>query len=156
LPRVPPVHRYHVRASWNGSTGAGYRGYDRSHRVVTTPATLDLDVSADPAFRGDPALVNPEQLVVVAASSCQLMSFLAAAALAHVDVVEYEDDAEAEMPEERPIRITRITLRPRIVVRGDVTEERIRELVEIGHHECFIANSLNSEIVVEPAIEIVP
>ena len=92
--------------------------------------TVDLDVSADPAFRGDPALVNPEQLVVVAASSCQLMSFLAAAALAHIDVVSYEDDAEGEMPEERPIRITRITLRPRIVVRGDVTVAGPRQVAD--------------------------
>ena len=116
-------------------------------------AETDLRLSSDPSFRGDPALVNPEQLVVLAASSCQLLSFLAVAARARVDVVDYRDDAEGEMPEaDQPMRITRITLRPRITVRGDVSEERIRHLVDVGHRECFIANSLNTEVLVEPEV----
>jgi organic hydroperoxide reductase OsmC/OhrA len=89
----------------------------------------------------------------LAASSCQLLSFLAVAARARVDVVDYRDDAEGEMPEaDQPMRITRITLRPRITVRGDVSEERIRHLVDVGHRECFIANSLNTEVLVEPEV----
>ncbi len=113
-------------------------------------------MSADPAFRGTPDLLNPEQLLVMAAASCQLLSFLAVAARARVDVVDYQDDAEGEMPEdERPMRITRITLRPRITVRGDVNEERIQHLVEVGHRECFIANSLKTDVVVEPEVWIV-
>jgi organic hydroperoxide reductase OsmC/OhrA len=90
---------------------------------------------------------------VLAAASCQLLSFLAVAARARIDVVDYRDDAEGEMPDdEQPMRITRITLRPRISVRGEVSEERIRHLVEVGHRECFIANSLNTEIVVDPQV----
>jgi uncharacterized OsmC-like protein len=91
----------------------------------------------------------------MAAASCQLLSFLAVAARARVDVVGYRDDAEGEMPEdERPMRITRITLRPRITVRGDVSEDRVRHLVEVGHRECFISNSLRTEVVVEPTVAI--
>jgi organic hydroperoxide reductase OsmC/OhrA len=90
---------------------------------------------------------------VLAASSCQLLSFLAVAARARIDVVDYRDDAEGEMPDdEQPMRITRIRLRPRITVRGEVNEKRIRHLVEVGHRECFIANSLRTEIVVEPEV----
>ena len=86
-----------------------------------------LDVSADPAFLGDPTLLNPEQLLLLAAVSCQLLSFLAVAARARLDVVEYRDDADAEMPEDDlPVRITRINLRPRITVRGEVTDARAR------------------------------
>jgi organic hydroperoxide reductase OsmC/OhrA len=150
------THRYNVSCAWHGSTGAGYESYDRSHEAHAPPADATLQMSADPAFRGTPDLLNPEQLLVMAAASCQLLSFLAVAARARVDVVDYQDDAEGEMPEdERPMRITRITLRPRITVRGDVNEERIQHLVEVGHRECFIANSLKTDVVVEPEVWIV-
>lgn len=149
------MHRYAVTCAWRGSTGAGYEAYDRLMEASTKPPTATLRLTADPAYRGDPSLLNPEQLLVLAASSCQLLSFLAVAARAHVDVIAYEDDAEGEMPEsERPIRITRITLRPRIVVREPATEERVAHLVEVAHRECFIANSLTTMVLVEPRIEI--
>jgi organic hydroperoxide reductase OsmC/OhrA len=142
-----------VSCSWSGSTGAGYDAYDRAHDVTTNPATAPFRLSSDPAFRGDPTLLNPEQLLVLAASSCQLLSFLAVAARARIDVISYEDDAEGFMPEDDPpMRITRIELRPRIAVAGDVPEERLRHLVEVAHRECFIANSLSTEIVVTPTI----
>jgi uncharacterized OsmC-like protein len=58
------------------------------------------------------------------------------------------------MPEDAtPLRITRITLRPRIVVAGDVDEQRVRHYVELAHEECYIANSISSEIDIEPRIE---
>lgn len=144
-------HTYAVTCEWHGSTGAGYDAYDRSHRGAAAPATATIDLSSDPAFRGDPRLLNPEQLVVLAASSCQLLSFLAVAARARIDVVDYQDDASGVMPEEpQPMRITRIELRPSITVRGDATEARLTHLCEVAHHECFIANSLTTEITVTP------
>jgi organic hydroperoxide reductase OsmC/OhrA len=121
--------------------------------VDAAPAEDALRLSSDPAFRGDPALLNPEQLLVMAAASCQLLSFLAVAARARIDVVDYQDDAVGEMPEDDPpLRITRVTLRPRITMRGDVDDARIRHLVEVAHRECFIANSLKTEVVVEPEV----
>ena len=85
-------HEYRVKCRWTGSTVGGYESYDRTHSLSTTPMTQDLSLSADPAFRGDPGLLNPEQLVVAAAASCQLLSFLAVAARARVEVVGYVDD----------------------------------------------------------------
>jgi organic hydroperoxide reductase OsmC/OhrA len=150
------THHYRVRSRWSGSTGVGYEAYDRAHDGEVDPAGTRLALSSDPAFRGDPALLNPEQLVVLAASSCQLLSFLAVAARARIDVVGYEDEGEGEMPEDdRPIRITRIVLRPRIRVAAGPTEAQVRHLVEVAHRECFIASSLRTEIVVEPTIEVV-
>ncbi len=90
----------------------------------------------------------------MAASSCQMLWFLHLAAKARIDVVAYDDDAVALMPEdELPVRITEIELRPRIAVTGDASEERIRKLVETAHGYCFIANSLNSAMTVEPSVE---
>jgi len=145
------THRYRATCEWSGSTGVGYEAYDRTHTATAPPADAALTLAADQAFRGDPALLNPEQLLVMAASSCQLLSFLAVAARARIDVVGYTDDADGEMPEDDlPVRITRITLRPRITVAAHVADERLRHLCEVAHSECYIANSLTTEVVVEP------
>jgi organic hydroperoxide reductase OsmC/OhrA len=147
------VHRYFSRVWWTGNTGVGYDHYDRTHEASAPPASVALQLSSDPAFRGNPTLLNPEQLLVLAAASCQLLSFLAVAARARIKVVSYEDTAEAEMPEgNKPVRLTKITLKPRIVVEGDVPEDRIRHYVDVAHRECYIANSLQTEIVIEPVI----
>jgi len=148
------VHTYASLLEWNGATADGYEHYDRAHTITTPAAGTQLRLSSDTAFRGDPALFNPEQLLLIAASSCQLLSFLAICARARINVVSYEDEAEALMPEEEgPMRISRITLRPRIAIEGAADEKRIRRYVDLAHEECFIANSLNTELVLEPRIE---
>jgi organic hydroperoxide reductase OsmC/OhrA len=104
--------------------------------------------------KGDPSVLNPEQLLLMAASSCQLLWFLHLAAKARIDVVAYDDDALALMPEDVvPVRITEITLRPRIAVAGDASEERVRKLVDTAHSHCFIANSLACAMSIEPTVE---
>jgi organic hydroperoxide reductase OsmC/OhrA len=148
------VHHYRARCSWRGSTAAGYERYGRAHEGSAPPASPTLELTSDPAFGGDAGLLNPEQLLLLAAVSCQLLSFLAVAARARLDVVEYDDDAEAEMDEgDLPARIQRITLRPRIVLARNGMRERIEHLVDVAHRECFIANSLRSDVTIEPKIE---
>ncbi len=148
------VHTYRTLLSWSGSTGAGYEAYDRTHRVELPPGAPALTLSADPAFRGSSELTNPEQLLLAAASSCQMLSFLAIAARSNIDVVSYSDEADAIMPEDdKPVRITRITLRPRIVVATGSDLERARRIVDKAHQECFIANSLTSEITIDATVE---
>jgi organic hydroperoxide reductase OsmC/OhrA len=121
--------------------------------VSAPPAEQELRVTTGES-KGDPAALNPEQLVLMAASSCQMLWFLHLAAKARIDVVSYEDEGEALMPEdEEPVRITEITLRPRITVEGDATEERVRKLVDQAHGYCFVANSLNSSMRIEPTVE---
>jgi organic hydroperoxide reductase OsmC/OhrA len=158
------VHLYRVRVSWTGSTAVGYDHYDRTHRwSVLDPSGTEVGLSdrlsSDPAFRGDPALVNPEQLLVAAAASCQLLSFLAVAARARLDVTDYTDEAEGEMPEGRSlVGLREIRLNPRFTVRATdaarPSGDRIRHLVEVGHRECFIANSLSTAVTVEPSFEV--
>lgn len=141
------THHYATALTWSGSTGAGYEAYDRTH-MVTPAGAPPLSMTSDPAFRGDPALANPEQLLLASASSCQFLSFLGAASRARVDVVGYTDEATAVMPEDdKPVRITEIVLRPRITVRGSA--ERVAHLVEAAHRACFIANSLSVAMRIE-------
>lgn len=149
-------HRYHARCHWTGNTGLGWENYDRMHRASAPPADPELTLTTGES-RGDPSQLNPEQLAVIAASSCQLLSFLHVAAKARLEVVEYADEAEAEMPEDDPpMRLTKIVLRPRIVVRPGPSEERVKKLAELAHRECYIANSLKTEVIVEPRVEFAP
>jgi organic hydroperoxide reductase OsmC/OhrA len=155
------THRYAARVAWSGSTADGYDSYTRAHEATCPPADQDqaaLSLSSDPTFNGDPAKLNPEQLLVLATSSCQLLSFLAVAARARIDVVAYEDDAHGIMPEDdKPLRITRIVLRPSITVSGDAPDdERLTQLVHTAHRHCFIANSLTTEIAIEPTFRRTP
>ena len=149
------THSYQSRLSWQGSTALGYDSYERTHRMSVPPAGVELVMSSDVAFNGNPQLPNPEQLLLASASSCQLLSFLAVAARSRIDVLAYEDDAEAVMPEDQqPMRITRIALRPRIVVAAGADLDRVRRLVAKAHDDCYVANTLNAEIVIEPIIEV--
>jgi len=146
-------HRYETRLSWSGSTGLGWEEYDRVHSATAPPAEQEIRLTTGESH-GDPSILNPEQLLVMAASSCQMLSFLHLAAKARIDVVAYEDEAIGVMPlDDEPLRITEITLRPRITVAGDASEERVRKLVHTAHDHCFIANSLNSAMSLEPTVE---
>lgn len=149
------VHTYRTEVTWAGTTAVGYDAYPRHHAARTPSVDVGLDLSGDVAFRGDPSRWNPEQLLVASASSCQLLSFLAVCARARIDVVAYRDDAHGVMPEaDPPLRITRIELNPVIALldtdRPRPTPERLVHLTEVAHRECFIANSLRTEVSVTP------
>jgi len=150
-------HRYEIRCHWSGSTGVGYESYSRAHKASAPPALPDLTLSADSSFHGDPSLLNPEQLVVLAATSCQLLSFLAVAARAQVDILGYDDEGVGVMTEgDPPMRITSISLRPIIRVAPGTSEEQIKHLVQVAHRECFIANSLRTEVGIEATVVVDP
>ncbi|KGN41109.1 OsmC family protein [Knoellia aerolata] len=151
------AHTYRATIAWEGSTGGGYTAYAREHEGTVPPARDPVALSADPHFRGDADRANPEQLLVLAASSCQLLSFLHVAATAGLDVLDYTDDAEGVMPVgEHPLRLTRITLRPRVLVAAGSDVSRFEDLVHEAHEGCFIANSLTTEIVVQATVEVAP
>ena len=148
-------HLYPVVTTWRGSTGAGYDEYTRTHEVSAPPAKASATLSSDPTFKGDPALMNPEQLLVMAVSSCQMLTFLALSAKRQINVTQYEDHAEGFMPDnDKPVRITRIVLKPRIVIDGSVDPGTVESLVKLAHSHCFIANSVKSDIRIEPEIVI--
>ena len=145
------IHRYQTRLRLTGSTGLGWEGYDRAHEASAPPAEQALTLTTGES-QGDPRHLNPEQLLVMAASSCQMLWFLHLAAKARIDVVEYEDEAKASMPADGAL--SEIVLRPRIVLGSEVGEERVAKLVRTAHEHCNVAASLRTPIAIEPRVEI--
>lgn len=144
------THTYRSRLVWQGSTADGPGGCARSHQVLLPPARDGLTLSWD----RQPEHANPEQLLLAAASSCQLLWFLELAVRRGIGVLAYEDDAEAVMPEDQtPVRITQVTLRPRITIAPGTDVAKTAELVERAHERCYIANTLNAAVIVLPVIE---
>ena len=141
------LHRYKATLEWRGNHGDGTRHYDGYGREfeVAVPGKPPLVGSADPAFRGDPALHNPEELLLIALSSCHMLSYLALCASQHVCVLAYRDRAEAVMATDATGggRFTGVTLYPEVVI-GDAAQRVLAtELHGKAHALCFIANSCN-------------
>lgn len=140
-------HTYSSHLAWDGTTAGGYRAYSRDHAAVARPAQQELSLSADPAFRGSSDRLNPEQLLVIAASSCQLLSFLAVATRTGLDVHGYEDAATAMLDvASSPARITKVNLAPLIRVAAGTDHDLVRRAAETAHEECYIGNTLNCPV----------
>jgi len=139
-------HHYTLHLSWTGATSGGtrdYKTYSREYRA-DFPGKPSVTGSADPAFRGDPALHNPEDMLVLALSSCHMLSYLALAALEGLEVLAYEDEAQGTMQQEgRGGHFTEVVLRPRVTVAAGSDLSRAEALHEEAHKTCFIANSVN-------------
>ena len=132
--------RYSRRHEWRFDGGAAVAG-SSSPDVVPTPMS-------------DPAAVDPEEALVASVSACHMLWFLALAQQAGLDVASYDDKAEGEMGRIAPGRMamTRIVLRPRIAFAGRSPDgDELERLHREAHERCFIANSLRTEVVVEPA-----
>jgi organic hydroperoxide reductase OsmC/OhrA len=149
-------HHYRVTVEWTGNRGEGtasYRSYDRDH-VVTGELTAPIHGSSDPAFRGDAARWNPEQLLLAAASQCHLLAYLHVAAVNGLVVTAYADHAEATMVEQPDGagQFREIILRPVVTVADPATAELAQRLHEDANAVCFIARSLNFPVHHEPTV----
>ena len=106
-----------------------------------------------PVPLSDPAGVDPEEAFVASLSSCHMLWFLSIAARRGFVVERYADDAFGVMEKNAAgkLMITRITLRPTVEFPSDQrpSVEEIQSMHQAAHEECFIAQSLRSEIVVE-------
>lgn len=149
---------YTATVSWARS-GAPFldKRYSRAHEWRFDGGT-SVRASASPhvvpAPLSDPAGVDPEEAFVASLSSCHMLNFLFLAAKAGFVVDSYTDAASGQMSKNSEGRsaITSVTLKPQVRFSGDrlPAEEEIRQLHDEAHHECFIANSVRTEVTVKP------
>ncbi|VVE51358.1 peroxiredoxin [Pandoraea capi] len=149
-------HEYRVEVEWVGNEGSGtsgYRAYGRNHEI-RADGKPSIPGSADPAFRGDAARWNPEDLLVASASACHKLWYLHLCAEAGIVVERYRDNALGTMIDTATEgRFTRIVLRPHVTIRAGGDVALAEHLHHTAHEKCYVANSVNFPIDCEPVIE---
>lgn len=131
--------------------------YSRAHTLrfdggAEVPASASPQVVPEPM--SDAAGVDPEEMLIASAASCHMLWFLDLARQAGLDVASYRDAARGTLGRgvDGRLAITRIVLRPEVRFTGEAPDAATLERLHHDAHErCFIANSLKTEIVVEPA-----
>jgi organic hydroperoxide reductase OsmC/OhrA len=133
-------NKYSRRHSWRFDGGLEVPGSSSPH-VVPLPYS-------------DAHAVDPEEAFVASLSSCHMLWFLSIAAKRRFCIDSYVDEAEGTMAKNASgkIAMTRVTLRPRVVFSGDPLPDRaeIDAMHHEAHAECFIANSVLTEVSCEP------
>ena len=146
-------HRATIEWSTAASAEDFTRGrYSREHRW-TFDGGLTVAGSSSPHVVplpwSSPAAVDPEEAFVAAISSCHMLVFLYLAAKAGFAIASYRDEAVGVMTRTAPHWIERVTLAPRIAWAGrEPSADELAHLHHAAHAECFIANSVKTEIVV--------
>lgn len=127
-----------------------YKTYSRDH--VWLANGNEIPASATPAYLGNPNRVDPEGALVAALSSCHMLTFLAVAAMKGFVVESYEDEAVGHLEKNAAgkMAVTRVDLHPKIVFGGakQPSEADLDALHDKAHKECFIANSVTTDVKV--------
>jgi organic hydroperoxide reductase OsmC/OhrA len=129
-----------------------YQTYNRDH-IWKFDGGHEMEASAAPAYLGNPKNVDPEEAYVASLSSCHMLTFLAIACKRKFVLDEYTDEAVGRMEKnaEGKLAITRVILKQKLKFSGDKqpTAEEIDEMNHAAHDQCFIANSVKTEVTVE-------
>jgi len=148
---------YQAQISWQREGGESFVDlrYSRAHSWkfdggVTVPASSA--VHSVPLPYSKPENVDPEEALVAAISSCHMLTFLYVAAKSRFIVDSYDDTAIGTMARDSRGRqaITTVVLAPQIVFSGahEPNEEIVKQLHHEAHEQCYVANSVRSEISV--------
>ncbi len=146
-------HKATIHWARNGAE-FGYKNYSRDH-TWRFDGGVEVPASAAPAYLGNPKLVDPEAAFVAALSSCHMLTFLALASNKGFVVDSYEDHAVGHLEKNATgkLALTRVDLHPKIIYSGakQPAQADLDWLHDKAHRECFIANSVTTEVHVLPA-----
>ena len=147
------MSEHKVNLRWErGGAEFVYQKYPRDH-TWSFDGGHTMKASAAPAYLGNPANVDPEEAFVASLSSCHMLTFLAIACKQKFVLDEYLDDAVGHMEKnaEGRLAITKVTLKPKLKWSGDKTPsaEELDKMHHLAHDQCFIANSVKTEVTVE-------
>jgi len=148
--------RYTAVVDWALAEGEDFlKGrYSRGHALsfdggITAPGSASAHVVGN--RWAVEAAIDPEEMLVASLSACHMLTFLHKARLAGHVVLSYRDEAEGVMEDlgEGRMAVTRVTLRPTITYAGEAPGQAARDaLHHAAHLECFIANSVKTEVLV--------
>ena len=141
---------HRIALNWEkGDVPFTYEAYPRNHSLTFKDGQETMIASSSPVYKGDGSKADPEDLLVAALSSCHMLSFLAIAAKKRLTVQSYQDDAVGFLENDNgKLWITRVILRPQIVI--DTDADTLAHIHHLAHEACFIANSVKTQVLVEP------
>lgn len=143
-------HLFKADLNWNSNqnTDEAKKFYSKSHKISIEGKPI-LNVSAAKAFKGDPELYNPEDLLLSSLVSCHMMSYLYVCSQNGIEVLEYSDNAEAtlEVNPDGSGRFTEVRLNPKVLITDSDKIELALELHTKANQLCFIANSCNFPVL---------
>ena len=144
------MSEHRIALDWKlGEAAFTYEAYPRNHSIRFKDGQEVVTASASPTYRGDGSKADPEDMLVAALSSCHMLSFLAIAAKKRLTVHSYQDDAVGFLENDGgKLWIKRVVLRPLVEI--DADPETLMQIHHMAHEACFIANSVKTEIAVEP------
>lgn len=129
--------------------------YSKTHQIKIEGKPV-LHISAAKAFKGDPELYNPEDLLLSSLVSCHMMSYLYVCSQNGIEVLEYSDSAEGtlEVNENGSGRFVEVKLFPKVKVSKSDHIELALELHFKANQLCFIANSCNFPVLHNASCEV--
>lgn len=147
------MHEYKATTIWRRTTSEfTYDTYNRAHEVKFGGGET-VPWSAAPEFKGEAQRVNPEEAFVASLSTCHMLTFLALAARKRFTVDTYFDEAVGVVERTGQGRywIARVSLRPKVTFSGvrQPSTGELSELHHAAHENCFVANSVKSEVAVD-------
>ena len=129
--------------------------YNRDHEW-TFPGGEVVQASASTDFNGTASRVSPEEALIASTSSCHMLTFLALAAKKGYRVLSYVDNPVGSLGrnERDEQAITDVTLRPRVVFAEEtpISEDDFHTLHQDARALCFVANTLNAKITLDPVL----
>lgn len=147
------AHAYRLELEWKGDHTRDYESYTREH-LIWINGKSELRATADPMFRGDAELHNPEDMLLAALSGCHLLTYLALCARARINVTGYRDTAEGTLvlTPDGGGHFAEVILHPHVVVaEGAMVVKAMRFHQEV-HKYCFIARSVNFPVRCDPVV----
>jgi len=139
------LHFYSTDLVWTGER----------HGDLSAPVMPTLQVDAPPEFRGHEGVWTPEHLFVGAINSCFMTTFLAIAENSKLNFAHFDSKATGKLEQrEVGLMMTWVTLRPTLTISNARDEERAFRILQKAERHCLIANSVKTEIRLEPVITV--
>ncbi|MGL6009908.1 MAG: OsmC family protein [Shewanella oncorhynchi] len=142
---------FNLTVNWQTSP-AEEGEFCRDHSI-TFGSGQTIQASSAPEYKGNRQNVNPEESLLAALSSCHMLTFLAIAHLKRLPVTSYVDNATAELGKNDAgkLAVTKMVLNPKVIFAEgvEVSQETLEKIHEKAHANCFIANSLATDIQIK-------
>ena len=134
---------YHNTLKWKGEKKADLKFIESKQ---------EIEVATPPEFGGHENIISPEDLFVSSANVCYMTTLLGTIKNMGVELVSYESEAEGILDTVDKMKIfTKIIIKPKI--KAKETEEKIRMILGHAEKRCLVANSMKTQVIIEPRIE---